>query len=319
VSPKSKGHPSLPVDDLHPYDMGLVDPSPPAGAATFVLRSTDISPLARLVRRVDAASDGHAGGDAFATGFPSVDKLLGGGVRRGDLVVIGGDVGSGKSSLALAMALRMAQGGTTSAFLTHEMSVDRVMERALAIEGRARVDDIRQGTLDEMTRAAVGATAVRLRDCAPLFETLPRGGADSLANALRQTLDLQVAFIDPLQALAVGARPRDEELAAAVRTLKEIAVELNVALVVTSHLHEVPADRADRRPTLDDLGALGAVKQHADVVLGIYREEMFQPGSGVDGATELLIRKNRNGNIGYVDLYFYKQWLRFEDMLDPDR
>ena len=57
----------------------------------------------------------------------------------------------------------------------------------------------------------------------------------------------------------------------------------------------------------------------ADIVLGIYREEMFQPDSGVDGATELLVLKNRNGNLGYVDLYFYKQWLRFEDMLDPDR
>jgi replicative DNA helicase len=61
------------------------------------------------------------------------------------------------------------------------------------------------------------------------------------------------------------------------------------------------------------------VKQHADVVLGIFREEMSQPNSGVDGATELLVLKNRNGNTGYVDLYFYKQWLRFEDMLDPDR
>ncbi len=70
-----------------------------------MLRPTDISPLARLVRRVDAASDGETAEDSFATGFPSVDKWLGGGVRRGDLVVIGGEVGSGKSSLALAMAL----------------------------------------------------------------------------------------------------------------------------------------------------------------------------------------------------------------------
>jgi replicative DNA helicase len=101
--------------------------------------------------------------------------------------------------------------------------------------------------------------------------------------------------------------------------LKPIAIELNVAIVVTSHLHTSPTGRPNQRPTLDDFGALGAVKQHADVVLGIYREEMFQPNTGVDGATELLVLKNRNGNTGYVDLYFYKQWLRFEDMLDPDR
>jgi replicative DNA helicase len=284
-----------------------------------VLRRTDISPLARLVRRVDAASDGETAGDSFATGFPSVDKWLGGGVRRGDLVVIGGEIGSGKSSLALAMALRMAQAGTTTAFLTHEMSIERVMERALAIEGRARIDDIRQGTLDEMTRAAVGATAVRLRDKSPVFETLSSGGVEALGVALRSTMDLQVAFVDPLQALALGERPQDEDLATAVRALKALAIELNVALVVTSHLHVAMAGRADPRPTLDDFGALGAVKQHADVVLAIFREEMFQPSSGVEGATEFLIRKNRNGSLGYVDLYFYKQWLRFEDMLDPDR
>ena len=284
-----------------------------------MLRPTDISPLARLVRRVDAASDGETAPDSFATGFPSIDKWLGGGFRRGDLVVLGGEVGCGKSSLALAMALRMSQTGTNAAFLTHEMSVERVMERALAIEGRARIDEIRQGSLDEFARVAVGATAVRLRDRAPIFETLPLGGTDILRGALQRTLDLQVAFIDPLQALALGARTQDEDLAAAVRALKAIAIELNVAIVVTSQLHTSPTGRSNQRPTLDDFGALGAVKQHADVVLGIYREEMFQPNSGVDGATELLVLKNRNGSIGYVDLYFYKQWLRFEDMLDPDR
>lgn len=289
------------------------------GVTAPLLRPTDISPLARLVRRVDAASDGETAADSFATGFPSVDKWLGGGFRRGDLVVIGGEVGCGKSSLALAMALRMSQSGTHSAFLTHEMSVERVMERALAIEGRARIDEIRQGSLDEFARAAVGATAVRLRDRAPLFETLPPGGAEALGGALRRSLDMQVAFVDPLQALGLGGRPQDEDLASAIIALKALAIDLNVALVVTSHLHTSPTGRPNQRPTLDDFGALGAVKQHADVVMGIYREEMFQPNSGVDGATELLVLKNRNGNTGYVDLYFYKQWLRFEDMLDPDR
>ena len=284
-----------------------------------MLHPTDISPLAKLVRRVDAATDGQAAGDSFATGFPSADKSLGGGLRRGDLVVLGGAVGSGKSSLALAMAIRMAQAGVTTAFLTHEMSVERVMERALAIEGRARIDEIRAGTLDDLARVAMGAAAVRLRDRPPIIGTVPTGGVAPLADLLRRTLDLQVAFVDPLQALSTGERAQDEELATAVRTLKSLAQELDVVIVLTSHLTTADAARTDPRPTLDDFGALGAVKQHADVVLGIFREEMFQPGHGVEGATELLVRKNRNGSTGYVDLYFYKQWLRFEDMLDPDR
>lgn len=284
-----------------------------------MLRPTDSSPLSRLMRRVDAASDGKTAGDSFATGFPSVDKWLGGGVRRGDLVCVGGEVGCGKSSLALAMALRMARAGTSAAFLTAEMSVERVLERVLAIEGRVRVDEIRGGTLDDLTRASVGAAALRLRDNGPVLDVLPTRSPGAIGDLLRQSLDLEVAFIDPLQALALGERPLEEDLASAVRALKQLAVELDIAVVLTSHLGPSVPGRTDPRPTLDDFGALGALKQHADVVMGIFREEMYRPDSGVEGATELLIRKNRNGNTGYVDLYFYKQWLRFEDMLDPDR
>ena len=91
------------------------------------------------------------------------------------------------------------------------------------------------------------------------------------------------------------------------------------SLVVTSDLPAIVVGRDDPRPGLGDFGALGAVKAHADIILGVYREEMHAPGTGVEGATELRVLKNRNGGTGYVDLYFYKQWLRFEDMLDPDR
>jgi len=268
------------------------------------------------MRRIDLVADGSLAGDTAQTGFPSIDRWLGGGVRAGDLVVVGGDVGSGKSSLALAMALRMADVGVKVAFLTGEMSVERVMERALAIEGRARIDDLRQGKLDDLARAGVGAAAVRLRDRSPRFEVLPTG-LDAVA-ARAAELDVQVLILDNLQGLAGTSRAQDEEVAAAVRFLKSMAVDRDVAVVVTSHL---PAwtPRADARPVLEDFGALGAVKQNADVVLAIYREEMYAPANGVEGATEVLVRKNRNGTTGYVDLYFYKQWLRFEDLLDPDR
>jgi replicative DNA helicase len=84
-------------------------------------------------------------------------------------------------------------------------------------------------------------------------------------------------------------------------------------------LPQLRSVRSDRRPNLDDFGALGSIKQHSDVVLGLYREEMYDPGAGMEGATELIIVKNRNGPTGFVDLYFYEKWMRFEDMLDPDR
>ena len=280
---------------------------------------TDISPLARVMRHVDEIADGAPSPDTVRTGFPSVDNLLGGGARRGDLVVLGGDVSSGKSALALAMALRAAQGGRNAAFLTGEMSVTRVLERTLALEGRVSVDDIRGGKLDEAARASIGASAVRLRELLPHIDRLPLGGVAPLGEELRRLLDLELAVVDSLQSLTTGARSRDEELAVAVRELKALAVDLDVAIVVTTQLPALQRDRNDLRPRLGDYGALGAVAEYADVVLGLFREEMYDTARGIDGATELIVNKNRNGGTSYADLYFYKQWMRFEDMLDPDR
>ncbi|MFL5579253.1 MAG: DnaB-like helicase C-terminal domain-containing protein [Gemmatimonadaceae bacterium] len=282
-------------------------------------RAADLSPLSQLMRRVDAVSDGAPPPDTVSTGFPSLDRLLGGGVRLGDLVVLGGDTASGKSALALAVALRVAQerNGAGAAFFSGEMSAERVMERVLAIEGRARVDDLRRGTLDEGTRAGVGAAALRMRDVLPIVDVIPDGGLEAIEAELDGSA-VRLAVIDPLQGLLPGTRHPEEEAAAAIVRLKALARRLRVAVLATAALPGLRPDRGDARPRLDDFGALGAVKQHADVVLGLFREEMYQT-QGAEGATEVLALKNRNGATGYVDLYFYKQWMRFEDMLDPDR
>ena len=283
-------------------------------------RGTDISPLSLLLARIDAAADGDplTPASVVASGFPSLDRILGGGLRMGDLVVLGGDTGSGKSALALAIALRAAQEGRRAAFYTGEMSVDRVLERTLAIEGRARMEEIRRGAMDEATRASVGAAAIRLRDTLPVIDRLPAGGVGALADELRASPRVELIVVDPLEMLAGSVRPAAEDMAAAVRTLKTLAVDLDAAILVTAHLPGL-APRIDPRPTLDDFGALGAVREHADVVLGLFREGMYDPARALEGATELIVRKARHGSTGYVDLYFYAQWMRFEDMLDPDR
>src|SRR6185503_18000866 len=119
-------------------------------------RSKDISPLSQVLARADAVADGAQSPDTIATGFPSLDRMLGGGMRRGDLVVLGGDVGSGKSAFALAVAMRVAQQRLRVTFVSGEMSTERVLERVLAIEGRVRVDDLRQGVPNDVARASVG-------------------------------------------------------------------------------------------------------------------------------------------------------------------
>ena len=280
-------------------------------------RSTDISPLSKVLARADAIADGAPSADTIPTGFPSLDRMLGGGVRRGDLIVLGGDVGSGKSAFALAVAMRAAQRQLHVTFLSGEMSTDRLLERALAIEGRVRVDELRAGIQNDVQRASVGAAAVRLRDTFPLLDVLPSRGIAALAGDLEGS-DFDLVVIDSLQALARGTKDNDEELADVIRRVKALAMEQQLAIFTTAQLPHLTA-RDDRRPTLDDFGALGAVKHHADIVLALFREDMYDRRREIEGATELLVRKNRNGSTGYVDLYFYAQWMRFEDMLDPDR
>jgi replicative DNA helicase len=283
-----------------------------------MVRPRDISPLTVLLSRIDALADGSPAPDAVRSGFPSIDKALGGGMRRGDLVVLGGDVGSGKSSLALAMALRGALLQHRVGLFTSEMTVDRILERVIAIEARVRIDDLRQGTLDREARASAGAVAVRMRSSMPVIERLPAGGVAALAESLDDLPPLDLVIVDSLPGLSCGERRLDQEIATAVRELKALALDRSAAILTTAPLpHLTP--RPDRRPVLDDFGVLGAVKQHADVVLGLFREDMYEPARDIEGATELLVRKNRNGATGYVDLYFYARWMRFEDMLDPDR
>jgi len=282
-------------------------------------RSTDISPLSVLLSKVDAIQDGLPARDTFASGFPSLDKVIGGGFRRGDLVVLGGDVASGKSALALGFAIRASMSGTRVAFLTAESSIERVLERIVAIEARVRIDDLRRGALDDVARAAAGAVALRLRENLPVVERFSAGaGLEDFASRLASLPRVDLVIVDSVAALASGKMSSDEEIAAAIRALKTLALDRDAAILTTAPLPQL-SPRADRRPTLDDFGALGAIAQQADVVLGLFRQDMYEPSRDIEGATELLIRKNRNGPTGYVDLYFYAQWMRFEDMLDPDR
>jgi replicative DNA helicase len=256
------------------------------------------------MREIDGRTDGGISPDTVPTGFPSIDRMLGGGPRTGDLVILGGDVGSGKSALALGIAMRAALSGHRTLFYSAEMSADRVHERMLAIQGRARVDDLRRGALDDTTRAGIGAATVSMRELPRMAELLP-STVPLLADALSSVEHPRLVIIDAIQSL--------DESEGAIRALKSLAVATNVAVLAISHL---PGLAKDQRPTLNDFGPLQAAKQHADIVLGLFREEMYTTGAAIDGAAELHALKNRNGPTGYVDLYFYKQWMRFEDLLE---
>ncbi|MDX2260920.1 MAG: DnaB-like helicase C-terminal domain-containing protein [Gemmatimonadales bacterium] len=246
------------------------------------------------------------------TGFPALDLILGGGLRREDLVVLGGDSGSGCSSLALGIAVRVAQQGHAVAMLSTEMSATRLAERALALSARATLDELAGDGLDDRRRVEIAEVALRLRDLPIGFRAQPVEGWPIDLTQVQDGWDLLV--VDCLEGLEVDGLHGAEAAAARIASLKRLAIARHAAVLLVVHAGDAPASRADRRPLVGDFTASGAIRQHADVILGLYREELYTADLGVAGAAEVQILKDRHGSGGTVDLYFTPRWLRFEDL-----
>ena len=282
------------------------------------MHESDISPLTRLVARLDGTFPDSAARDAISTRrlpthFGSLDRALGGGVRCGDLVILGGDVGAGCSALALAMATRAT---TRALVLSTEQSADRLYERALASAARVPLASLRFATVSEDERMRLATAALSLRDRAPVVETLMHGGVEAVERALDASPEAQLVIVDSLDGLVVRDHAMDEAMAYAVLALKRLALSRNVVIVLTTHLPLLDRARRDRRPQLVDFGIRGAIGLHADVVLGLYREELYEADLGVAGAAELTLLKHREGGTGYIDLYFDARYVEFSDLLD---
>ncbi len=273
----------------------------------------DISPLTRLVSRLDRADGGEADLDLIATNFPSLDKVLGGGVRRGDLIVLGGDDSAGCSAFALGIALRLHH---RALLLTSEMRADRVYERALANTARVSLESIRMGTISDDERIRLATAAVSMRDHAPVVETFTDGGVARIEAAVDATPTARLVVVDSLDGMLHRDHGHDEALRYAVVALKRLALTHNIAVLLITHLPVLDRSRADRRPRLVDFGLGGAVGVQADLVLALYREELYDFDHGVSGGAELLILKNRDGKRGYVDLFFDTRFGRFEDVAE---
>lgn len=246
------------------------------------------------------------------TGYPALDQRLGGGLRREDLIVLGGDSGSGCSALALGIAVRAATAGHAVAVLSTEMSATRLAERALALTAKATLDELAGDALHDDRRAEIAVVALRLRELPVTFHAQPVEGWPIDLGEVGGAWDLLV--VDCLEGLELDGRAPLEAAALRVAALKRIAIRHRAAVVLVVHSSDSPASRADRRPAVSDFTAAAALRQHADLILGLYREELYEADLGVAGAAELRVLKDRHGAGGTVDLFFTPRWLRFEDL-----
>lgn len=274
---------------------------------------SDISPLTRVVARLDRAAAGEVDAGLVPTRFPSIDRAIGGGFRRGDLVVLGGDDSVGATALVLGIALRSEP---RALILTSEMHPERVYERALAMSAKVPLESLRLGVVSDVERARLATSALALRDRAPVVETFLQGGLALIDRAIQATPEAALIVVDTLEGVLDRDHDQDAALSYAVLALKRLALQRHVVILLTTHLPSLDRARADRRPRLTDFGLGGAVGAQADLVFGLYREEMYDFDHGVAGAAELLVLKHREGPRGYVDLYFDARYARFEDVLE---
>jgi len=253
--------------------------------------------------------------DRIPTGYRALDQVLGGGLRREDLVVLGGDSGSGCSALALGIAVRAATLGHTVAVLSTEMSASRLAERALALSARATLEELAGDTLADARRLEIAEVALRLRSLPIAFQAPPVEGWPLDLSRVVDGWDLLV--VDCVEGLDLDGQSTAEVAAVRTAALKRLAISRGAAVVLVVHSGDAAASRADRRPVIGDFTASAAIRHHADVVLGLHREELHLPDLGITGAAEVRVLKDRHGAGGTVDLYFTPHWLRFED-LDED-
>jgi replicative DNA helicase len=263
------------------------------------------------------------------SGFVELDEMTSG-FQKSDLVIIAARPAMGKTSFVLNMALNAAMdAGKSVGIFSLEMSKEQLFMRMLTSEARVDAHRFRGGFLGEQDYDKLTAAFARLHD-AKVFvdDTASAGILEMRAKSRRLKLEhgLDMLIIDYLQLMQGRGKfdNRQQELASISRSLKILAKELEIPILALSQLSRATETRADHRPQLSDLRESGALEQDADIVMFIYREEMYKAGEDeprpeVEGVAEIIVGKQRNGPVGSVNLAFLKQYTRFENLQHGSR
>ena len=254
------------------------------------------------------------------TGFYDLDTKTSG-MQPSDLVIIAARPSMGKTSLVINMAQNAAlEHGKTVGVFSLEMSKEQLFMRMLTSEARVDSQRLRQGMLLERDLPAIAQAAEKL-SLAKIFidDSASIGVLEMRAKARRLKAEhgLDMLVIDYVQLMQGRGRfeNRQQELTSISRSLKGLAKELNVPVLILSQLSRAPEARSDHRPQLSDLRESGALEQDADVVMFIYREDRYKGPEDQDtGEAEIIIAKQRNGPVGTVKLAFISDYTRFENL-----
>jgi len=253
------------------------------------------------------------------TGFSQLDKLLGG-LQRADLIIVAARPGVGKTSFVLAIAHNAAKKyGKRVAIFSLEMSREQVVQRLISAETgidsqRLRLGDIREEEWPKFAQAVglLSETAIFIDDTPALSVLELR----AKARRLHAEYGLDLLIVDYLQLMRGDARAenRVQEISAISRALKALARELNVPLIAVSQLSRAVESRHDKRPILSDLRESGSLEQDADVVIFIYRDDIYNPDTERRNIADIIVAKHRSGPTDQVPLYFKKELAQFREI-----
>ncbi|MDJ0814481.1 MAG: replicative DNA helicase [Woeseiaceae bacterium] len=278
--------------------------------------------LPDAVDRIDVLHQSEGDITGISSGFAEFDKLTAG-LQPGDLVIVAGRPSMGKTTFAVNMAENAAIGAKVpTAIYSMEMPAQQLAFRMISSLGRVDQTHLRTGKFPDEDWSRIN-TAVQLMSDAPIFidDTPGLSPTEIRARArrLQREHGLGLIVVDYLQLMAVPGNKenRATEISEISRSLKALAKELSLPVIALSQLNRSVEQRTDKRPVMSDLRESGAIEQDADVIIFIYREEVYNQETPRKGIADISIAKQRNGPIGDFPLTFVGRYTKFENWV-PD-
>lgn len=279
--------------------------------------------LPAAVDRIDTLHQADGDITGISTGFNEFDKLTAG-LQPGDLIIIAGRPSMGKTALAVNIAENAAIGvKVPTAIFSMEMPAQQLAFRMISSLGRVDQSHLRTGNFPDEDWSRINM-AVQLMSEAPIFiddtPSLSPGEIRARARRLHREHGLGLIVVDYLQLMQVpGSKEnRATEISEISRGLKALAKELECPVIALSQLNRSVEQRTDRRPIMSDLRESGAIEQDADLIVFIFREEVYNQDTPRKGVADIAIAKQRNGPIGDFPLTFVGRYTKFENWV-PDK
>ena len=256
-----------------------------------------------------------------SSGFDELDHLTAG-FQPSDLIIIAGRPSMGKTALALNIAQKAAiDNDVTVAIFSLEMSREQLALRMLCSEARINAQSVRTGFLGEHDWPVLINAAGQLSEASIFIDDTPAASVLEMrakARRLKSEHGLGLVIVDYLQLMRGRGQSerREQEISEISRSLKAMAKELNVPVIALSQLNRKVEDRPHKKPQMADLRESGAIEQDADVIIFIYRDEVYNPGEDNPnrGKAELNVAKQRNGPTGTVQLAFISKYSTFANL-----